>query len=283
MPRKEQPPKVTYNTLTEVGDKLEELMKKFDTFSTEQETVMDNKMQEVQQSTHNAFLQLSTKLDTLKEGLKEITIKTIEEIIKPEIKELSEECSNLKKKVELLENRALADHNMKKMVLSSKKIKRRIGKTNEVILECLPNLKNQTEMRYTSEWLGDGNLILMWFASVFDKNSFIKEFYKLPFEDRKSFYISDFIPGRLAYPNQRIKVLGAAMKEAKLISAYRAELMQNGSLSMVVTIKNDDNSIKRIRAISDEISEKAFPTINFPPSFTVNFPTLADFEAKKKK
>ena len=73
------------------------------------------------------------------------------------------------------------------------------------------------------------------------------------------------------------------MKEAKLISAYRAELMQNGSLSMVVTIKNDDKSIKRIRAISDEISEKAFPTINFPPSFTVNFPTLADFEAKKKK
>ena len=55
MPRNQQPPKVTYNTLTEVGDKLEELMKKFDTFSTEQETVMENKMQEVQQSTHNPF------------------------------------------------------------------------------------------------------------------------------------------------------------------------------------------------------------------------------------
>ena len=287
----------TYTTLTEVGIVLEsqkavldDLLQKFATIAAGQDRIIDQNMStkmdeltvHVETTTNAAFQDISQKLDSLKSEIYQEALKRAEQFVRPVINKLETENLSLKMRVERLEKIQTFNMNKehtKKLLISSDKFKKKDGKSIEnIIKEFLPTI----DAKYTSSWIGD--YILLNFPTFFDKQSFTKNYYSSDQKDkRKGIYLSDYVPAKYSYEQNRMKRVAGAMKKAKVINGYRVEFKASGP-SLVISHKvGDKTTYLRASDSPDTIDVTSFPTIKLPPDFHLLLPTREQYEEEKQQ
>ena len=286
----------TYTTLSEVGNVLDDLLQKFATFTTNQDRIIDqnmsSKMEELTAFQNAAFQKLENKLDSLKSEIYEGVMKRTEEQITPLINKLETENMELKERVENLEKVQMRVDNlekfqtfninkehMRKLLISSEKFKQKDGKSIEnIIKEYLPEI----QARYTSRWIGD--FIVLNFPTIFDKQAFTKAYYASnQKEKKKGIYLSDYIPPKYSYEQNRMKRVASAMKKAGLITGYRVDFQPSGPSLVIANKTGDKTTYLRSSDSPDSVNVTSFPTIKIPKDFSLLLPSREQYEEEKNK
>ena len=295
----------TYTTLSEVGNVLDDLLQRFATFTAGQDRIIDQNMsskmdeltvhveastkaafqkleKHVESSTKEAFQNISQKLDSLKSEIYEEVLKGTKELITPVINKLETENLDLKKRVENLEKIQTFNMNkehMRKLLISSDKFKQKDGKSIEnIIKEFLPAI----EARYTSRWIGD--YIGLNFPTIYDKQAFTKAYYSSDQKDKKKgIYLSDYVPPKYSYEQNRMKRVASAMKKAKVITGYRVDFQASGPTLVISNKIGDKTTYLRSSDSPDTVDVTSFPTIKLPHDFSLLLPSREQYEEEKQR
>ena len=284
----------TYSTLSEVGNVLDDLLQKFSTFTANQDRIRDqnmsSKMDEltvhVEATTKAAFQHVESsitqKLDSLKAEIYEEVMRGTKELITPVIKDLQTENKELKERVENLEKFQTFNMNkehMRKLLISSDKFKQKDGKSiDNIIKEFLPEI----EARYTSRWIGD--YIGLNFPTIYGKQAFTKAYYSSDQKDKKKcIYLSDYVPPKYSYEQNRMKRVASAMKKAKVITGYCVDFQASGPTLVVSNKIGDKTTYLRSSDSPDTVDVTSFPTIKPPQDFSLLLPSREQYEEEKNR